>query len=83
MSALLAQHMLLRSCDVVQVQVQVQVRNVPRQLPDPDRASVPDPDRPRTSVAAIATSCGFTDPERFAGAYRAAYGVSPSSTLLN
>ncbi|WP_344118698.1 AraC family transcriptional regulator [Kocuria aegyptia] len=33
------------------------------------------------TVAGIATRWGFADPGRFAGAYRAAYGVPPSTTL--
>lgn len=35
----------------------------------------------RTSVAEIATACGFTHLGRFASAYRARYGEPPSATL--
>ena len=34
-----------------------------------------------TTVTAIAYRWGFTSPSRFAAAYRAVYGVSPSDTL--
>ncbi|HET9519084.1 MAG TPA: helix-turn-helix domain-containing protein, partial [Actinoplanes sp.] len=35
----------------------------------------------RITVAAVAHRCGFTHLGRFANAYRARYGVSPSDTL--
>jgi transcriptional regulator GlxA family with amidase domain len=34
------------------------------------------------SIARIAKSHGFSEPGRFAGAYRALFGETPSTTLL-
>ncbi len=45
------------------------------------RAALRDADSTTASVAEIAHSCGFTELGRFAGAYRRAYGESPSTTL--
>jgi AraC-like DNA-binding protein len=40
-----------------------------------------DADPATASVSAIASDCGFTELGRFAGAYRTAFGESPSTTL--
>jgi transcriptional regulator GlxA family with amidase domain len=44
-----------------------------------DQLRQADPDQ--TTVAAVAHRWGFTHLGRFAGSYRARYGVSPSQTL--
>jgi AraC-like DNA-binding protein len=45
------------------------------------RAALQNADPAAASVAEIARRCGFTELGRFAGAYRTAYGESPSTTL--
>jgi transcriptional regulator GlxA family with amidase domain len=45
------------------------------------RIALRDADPATASVAEIAGGCGFTKLGRFAGAYRTAFGESPSTTL--
>jgi transcriptional regulator GlxA family with amidase domain len=45
------------------------------------RIALQDADSAITSVAELARGCGFTELERFAGVYQAAFGETPSSTL--
>jgi AraC-like DNA-binding protein len=45
------------------------------------RIALRDADPATASVAEIAGDCGFTELERFAGAYRTAFGEAPSVTL--
>jgi AraC-like DNA-binding protein len=45
------------------------------------RIALRDADPATASVAEIASGCGFTEMGRFAGAYRTAFGESPSTTL--
>lgn len=45
------------------------------------RIALQDADPATANVAEIADGCGFTELGRFAGAYRAAFGEAPSTTL--
>ena len=45
------------------------------------RLALRDADPAKASVAEIARKCGFTDPGRFAVAYRTVFGEAPSTTL--
>jgi transcriptional regulator GlxA family with amidase domain len=45
------------------------------------RIALRDADPATSSVAEIASGCGFTELGRFAGAYRTAFGESPSTTF--
>jgi AraC-like DNA-binding protein len=46
------------------------------------RAAISRADHETASIAGIARSHGFSEPGRFAGAYRALFGESPSATLM-
>lgn len=46
------------------------------------RAELVSPSGRHRSVAAVARSCGFTDPSHFARRFRAAYGLSPQECRL-
>jgi AraC-like DNA-binding protein len=46
------------------------------------RSAISRADLETTSIAGIARSHGFSEPGRFAGAYRALFGETPSATLM-